>query len=179
MFTSELVAISKALCFIEVSTDMSYLILTDSLSSLLALRGFYPKHPIIQDILNRLTSLDQAGKVVRFCWIPSHVGIHGNERADAAARRAASAPCVRRLPLPARDFYPACRTFMQSEWQHAWDAQRQNKLREVKPTLEAWTSSARSARLEEVTLCRIRIGHTYATHGHLLRGEDRPSCPCS
>ena len=32
-------------------------------------------------------------------------------------------------------------------------------------------------RLEEVILCRLRIGHTYATHGHLLRGEDKPSCP--
>ena len=177
VFTSEIVAITKVLSFIEVSPELSYLILTDSLSSLLALRGFYPKHPLIQDILNRLASLDQAGKTVQFCWIPSHVGIPGNERADAAARRAASAPCARRLPLPARDFYPACRTFMQSQWQRAWDAQRQNKLRQVKPTLEAWASSEHSVRIEEVILCRLRIGHTYATHGHLLRGEDRPSCP--
>ena len=29
-----------------------------------------------------------------------------------------------------------------------------------------------------MTLCRLRIGHTYATHGHLLRGEERPQCPC-
>ena len=27
-------------------------------------------------------------------------------------------------------------------------------------------------------LCRLRIGHTYATHGHLLRGEERPQYPC-
>ena len=26
-------------------------------------------------------------------------------------------------------------------------------------------------------LCRLRIGHTYATHGHILRGEERPLCP--
>ena len=35
----------------------------------------------------------------------------------------------------------------------------------------------RKSRQEEVTLCRLRIGHTYATHGYLLRGEDRPECP--
>ena len=23
----------------------------------------------------------------------------------------------------------------------------------------------------------MRIGHTFATHGHLLRGEDKPLCP--
>ena len=76
-----------------------HLILTDSLSSLLALRSFSPRHPFVHDILSRLTSLDQAGKSVQFCWVPSHVGIAGNERADVAARRAASAPHTRRLPL--------------------------------------------------------------------------------
>ena len=44
---------------------MSYLILTDSLSSLLELRSFYPTHPLIQEILTRLTYLDGAGKNVQ------------------------------------------------------------------------------------------------------------------
>ena len=34
----------------------------------------------------------------------------------------------------------------------------------------------RRNRKEEVVLCRLRIGHTYATHGYLLRGEDKPLC---
>ena len=38
VFTSELVTISKALCHVEVGTEDLHLILTDSLSSLLALR---------------------------------------------------------------------------------------------------------------------------------------------
>ena len=177
VFSSELVAIIKALCFIEVSNEALHLILTDSLSSLLALRSFYPMHPLIQDILTRLTSLNQTGKSVQFCWIPSHVGIAGNELADAAARRAASAPCTRRFPLPARDFYPAADAYVRSQWQCMWDTQTRNKLRELKPTLKPWPSSSRKSRQEEVTLCRLRIGHTYATHGYLLRGEDRPECP--
>ena len=77
VFTSELVAIQKALSFIEVSSDMLYVIFTDSLSSLLALSDFNTSHPLIQDILVLLTSLDRAGKSVVFCWIPSHVGIVG------------------------------------------------------------------------------------------------------
>ena len=177
VFTSELVAILNALCFIEVSNETLHLVLSDSLSSLLALRAFNPSNPLVQDILARLTSLDRAGTSVQFCWIPSHVGISGNELADAAARRAASAPCTRRLLLPARDFYPAVNSFALSQWQQAWDAERRNKLRELKPTLKPWPSSSRRSRQEEVTLCRLRIGHTYATHGYLLRGEDRPTCP--
>ena len=33
-------------------------------------------------------------------------------------------------------------------------------------------------RQDEVILCRLRIGHTYGTHGHILRGEERVLCPC-
>ena len=165
-----------ALCYVEVGTEDLHLILTDSLSSLLALRSFNPRHPFVHDILSRLTSLDQAGKSVQFCWVPSHVGIAGNERADVAARRAASAPHTRRLPLPARDFYPAVGLFVHSQWQNSWDAQSRNKLRELKSTLEPRQSSLRESRRHEVVLCRLRVGHTYGTHGYLLRGEDRPMC---
>ena len=178
VFTSELVAISKALSFIEVGDEVRHLILTDSLSSFLALRSFYPSHPLVQDIIARLASLSHAGKSIQFCWIPSHVGIVGNELADAAARRAASASCTRRLPLPARDFYPAAGSFVYSQWQQLWDAQGRNKLKELKPALANWSSCSRKSRHQEVVLCRLRIGHTYATHGHLLRGEERPQCPC-
>ena len=177
VFSSELVAIAKALCFIEVSDEDMHLILTDSLSSLLALRTFNPGNPLVQDILSLLASLDQIGKSVQFCWIPSHVGIKGNELADAAARRATSAPCTRRLPLPARDFYPSVSSFVLSQWQRAWDVQPRNKLKQLKPTLKLWQSSSRRNRQEEVTLCRLRIGHTFATHGYLLCGEDEPTCP--
>ena len=176
VFSAELLAIDKALCFIEVCDETSHLILTDSLSSLLALRSFNPSDPLLQDILTRLTSLNHAGKSIQFCWIPSHVGVTGNEFADAAARRAACAPCTRRLPLPARDFCPAVNVFVYSQWQREWEAQP-SKLKELKPTLKPWRSSARRNRQEEVILCRLRIGHTYATHGHILRGEEKPLCP--
>ena len=64
-------------------------------------------HPLVLEISQRLTVLAQTGKEITLCWIPSHVGINGNELAGAAAKRAAQRACTRRLPLPARDFYPA------------------------------------------------------------------------
>ena len=163
--------------FIEVSDEALHLILTDSMSSLLALRSFNPSDSLVRDIIARLTSLDWEGKSIQLCWIPSHVGITGNELADAAARRAASAPCTHRLPLPARDFSPAVSLFVHSQWQQEWDSQQNNKLRELKPTLQPWRSSSRRNRQEEVILCRLRIGHTYATHSYHLRGEEKPLCP--
>ena len=67
VFSSELLAISKALCFIEVGDEVRHLILSDSLSSLLALTAFYPMNPLVQDILNRPTSLEMAEKCIQFC----------------------------------------------------------------------------------------------------------------
>ena len=180
MFTSELVAISKGLCIIEVSNATRHVILSDSLSSLLALRTFIPCNPLVQDILTRLRSLDRAGTSVQFCWIPSHVAIRGNEIVDAAARRAASVPCIRRLLHPARNLYPAVKSLALPQWRKERNTERGKKLREPRHTLGPLTSSSRGKRHEEVTLCRLRLGHMYATHGYLLRGEERPGCPrCS
>ena len=47
----------------------------------------------------------------------------------------------------------------------------------LKPRLSAWHSALRKCRGEEVTLCRLRTGHTHGTHGYLLCGADRPVCP--
>ena len=176
VFTSELVALVKALSYIEVGSETLHLILTDSLSALLALRTFYPQNPLVQDILKRLTALDQAGKEITLCWIPSHVGILGNELADAAAKRATRTPYSRRFPLPAKDFYHATYAFMHRKWQHTWEELDRSKLREIKPVLARWQSGSRKSRIEEVVLCRLRIGHTYSTHGYLLCGEDQPLC---
>ena len=46
VFSAELLAIDKALCFIEVGNEALHLILTDSMSRLLALRSFNPTDPL-------------------------------------------------------------------------------------------------------------------------------------
>ena len=84
VFTAELVALIKVLSFIEIEDEVSFLVLSDSLSSLQALKGLYPRNPLVEEVLQRLTTLIGAGKRVTLCWIPSHVGIMGNELADAS-----------------------------------------------------------------------------------------------
>jgi hypothetical protein len=51
-----------------------------------------------------------------------------------------------------------------------------NKLHNIKPTLAFWPSSLQENRHCEVVLSRLRIGHTYLTHSHLLNRTDAPKC---
>ena len=44
-------------------------------------------HPYIFDIFYSYCVSNQ-GKMVNFCWIPSHIGIHRNNEADKAAKSA-------------------------------------------------------------------------------------------
>lgn len=54
-----------------------------------------------------------------------------------------------------------------------------NKLFSIKPVLREWLLSSRPSCREEIVLCRLRIGHSYLTHSHLLKGEPVPQCvPC-
>ena len=45
-------------------------------------------HPYILDILCNYLHASRQGKIVNFFWIPSHIGIQGNSKADIAAKSA-------------------------------------------------------------------------------------------
>ena len=36
----------------------------------------------------RLVGLERMGVMVNFCWVPAHVGVEGNEKADVVANSA-------------------------------------------------------------------------------------------
>jgi len=56
------------------------------MSSLEAISGFKLEIDIVQNIIKDYTHLANTGKAIILCWIPSHVNIRGNERADTAAK---------------------------------------------------------------------------------------------
>ena len=69
------------------------------MSSLQSINGFNLDSDLVQKFLKDYTVLTKNGKNIILCWIPSHVGILGNEKADAAAKSALSLP-VTRMKLP-------------------------------------------------------------------------------
>ena len=77
--------------------------------------------------------------------------------------------------VPHIDIKPTIRHTLRRLWQKHWDKQTENKLHVIKPHLGRYTTDTHN-RFNEVTLARLRIGHTHATHSHLLTGSPTPLC---
>ncbi|GBO29676.1 hypothetical protein AVEN_88860-1 [Araneus ventricosus] len=173
VFTAELVAIFSALQEISPSSQRDFIIYTDSMSALETLSHYDTQmHPVGLEILSVLQGLRNKGFHIIFCWVPSRVGISGNETADAIAKFA-SAFLPRALPYP--DIKKSFVSHLFSVWQQSWSLQSNNKLRSVKPLIGLWPILP--IRGADVKLTRLRMGHTRFTHRHLLFGERAPLCP--
>jgi len=107
-------------------------------------------------------------KPVKYRVIPSHIGISGNERADAAAKAALSSSLSNAMKCPATDFYHNLAIHCQGLWQAEWDGCGSNKLYSVKPSL-GYCNFTHLNRRDAVILRRPRIGHTRLTHQYLLQ----------
>ncbi|GFY31927.1 pggt1b [Trichonephila clavipes] len=134
IFTAEAVAIYRALQLIDSTMPRKYCIYTDSMSVLEALENYHDRcHPVVCTILDITSRLYSKGFDIVFCWLPSHVGIIGNEQADSAAKSATT-----HLPLvvPLSDMKRVILHHIFKIWQESWSQQLDNKLHSVKPVIE-------------------------------------------
>jgi len=175
IFTAEIQAIINALVSIKDMDASKFIIFTDSLSCLQALHSMKLEHPLIGMVIRKCVFLSIANKHVVFCWVPSHVGIAGNEKADSAAKFALNLPRVI-MGIPYTDFKYHINKRVVYNWQNDWNNAGANKLHPVKPVLGDWQSSYRRCRKDEIVLCRSRIGHTYLTHSFIFNKEEPPVC---
>ena len=177
IFTAELKAILAALALVVGRDNRTYIIYSDSQSALESICDAFSRHPVVREVHRWLSLIQHSGKTVNFCWVPGHVGVSGNDLADAAAREANSSQgLVPPLPLPHKDYYPCFNFFIQSKWLEEWRTIRGNKLRNLKEDVKPWSTACRKSRKEEIVLARLRMGHTRCTHEYLLKGEHQPYC---
>ena len=74
-----------------------------------ALEGEKTDNPLIVNLLEKFSRLCERADL-GFCWLPSHIGISGNEEANKAAKEALS---LGMLPfkVPFHDFKPVINNF--------------------------------------------------------------------
>ena len=179
VFTAEMSAIILAFKLIFTLPISSFTIFSDSRSALSALQHFGPSspHPLVLSALEWFYLLHRRGYSVRFCWVPAHVGVLGNERADRLAKEA-STRAAPSNPVPFRDLYPSIRVAVLASWQRQWESLvGTTKMGEVtSTTYHPWTYIHVRERHTETALARLRVGHSRLTHGYLMSRGPQPFC---
>jgi len=168
IFRSELYALLLATDVVQWSKEKIFLIFSDSMSSLQSINGFNLDSDLVQKFLKDYIILAKNGKNIVLCWIPSHVRILGNEKADAAAKSALSLS-VTPMKLPATGMYPRITKLISDEWQEVWNCCTGNKLHATKPTVGYYKQKTCLSCRDSALLNRLRIGHTRLMHFPTLR----------
>ena len=173
VFTAELLAIHSAVVSVEDIAANDITIVTDSKSACLALTTICPKNILISMIQNRIYSSE---KQIKLCWVPSHVGVHMNERVDKLAKDATKLPTISPLQIPKQDIKALIKLNVRHKWREKWLNTALNKYREISDNIIPLPNSTSPCRSWEIILCRLRLGHTKLTHGHLMRGQEPNFC---
>ena len=179
IFAAEATAISLALNYYQHMGPVHHdvVVYSDSMSCLQAIEGEDTENPFICHIMNLLWSLSDKGTRVRFCWIPSHCGIDGNERVDELTKETLDQDIDPLASVHYTDMKPLVNSYIQKLVQTKWDvAVHGRDLYIVKPTLGPTKKFQHLTRAEEVVITRLGIGHTKATKSHILSRGPPTGC---
>lgn len=177
IYSVESMAIIEALRWISNQERVgSYIICTDSLSVINSLEKKKIKSILKDKIINLYNDLISNGTFITFCWIPSHIGIPGNEKADKEAKQALKLNTVTHEVVDQKEIKTIIKSNMTKKWQMEWESIRDNKLRECKNTIIPYREVFTGNRRDDIVLTRLRIGHTHLTHAYILDKTDPPKC---
>ena len=190
IFTAEALAIDVALLRILEGEQRNAVIFSDSLSVLQALmrEGLHNvDHPTLAKIRQKVSAALNRGYNLKICWIPAHLGITGNEMADAAAKKA----CMRKSENVSM--------ITQSDWYNDYKSKQAAMLYEAlcsygsvqyvkgdnymrftnSLSKKPWFSKYQLSRKDITYINRIRSGHMQL-NAHLFRMNiiNTPNCDC-
>lgn len=122
-----------------------------------------------------INKIQKENTIIKIFWIPSHINITGNERADKLAKEAIVSPNA--LPCQVysiTDIKQIIKNKILNIWQKEWKTSY-TKLNEIKNHILPWPINTLT-RKEEVIINKLRIGQTRLTHVFPMKKEDPPMC---
>ena len=174
IFSIEAIAILKALEKIKEKEDKNAVIYSDSKSVLQAIKGGDQSNGHLLEIRKQLDQLIVEDYRISLCWVPAHVGIWGNEKADEEAKRAVINGIILNPEIQFKEYITRTREYIKKKWSDEWKGSH-SKLKRFKEKIGPIVKTGENRR-EEVIMRRLRMGHTEETHGYLLKKENPPIC---
>ncbi|CAL4072958.1 unnamed protein product [Meganyctiphanes norvegica] len=184
---AELYAIYKALHWTVVNwailpTD-KVVILTDSKSGLQGINKHSTKRYsyIIDQIKKTAATLQDINITVCLQWIPSHVGIRGNEQADEWANRAHNLQVETETPLDLTEAKSLITEQQNKVWQQHYEGIKNNlHIGGIKDKISTWSWLPHRHRRIDVAMARLRIGHAglneYLTRFSMANDQNCSTC---
>ena len=122
IFSAELTAIIEALKWVNAEKPDRVVILTDSLSSIRAIRsGNSNSRPDLLIQINQLVdSIIRANIIIYMDWCPSHCNVTGNDLADEAAKAGSSFGRELSLRLGKTEAYGIIKKKVRQKWATIW-----------------------------------------------------------
>ena len=179
IFAAEATAITLALDYYRHMEPVRHdvVVYSDSMSCFQVIEWEDTENPLICYIMNLLWLLSDKDTHVRFCWIPSHCGIEGNEKVDQSAKESLDHDIDPLARVHYADLKPLINSYIQQLVQIKWDVSVHGRdLYLLKPTLGPPKKFQHLTRAEEVVITRLRIGHTKATKSHILSRGPPTTC---
>ena len=97
-------------------------------------QSYWNKKYTLKKIIEKYSYLALKGKKISFTWIPSHVGIPGNETADKAVKEVLNLPGTD-LKIASTDFKHHINRYVKEIWCEEWCVSVHNKLDDIQPQL--------------------------------------------
>jgi ribonuclease HI len=181
--TAELLAIKAALQY-TASADIEYtgiVILTDSITSVNSInlnsQLFQSLETEISDIISEKESKRQIS--TKLVWIPSHVGVEGNEKADTLAKSALTKKIVDfSINTTKIEINDKIDRLMLNEWQKLYEKSPTGcAYKELEPKVSLQTKYTNRNRRKEIEITRLRLGKC-CLNQYLYRINKHPTGYC-
>lgn len=183
---AELTAIKESLEYVSQLHQTSVVVLSDSKSALQHLArcvSGYRGMPIAYETLQLLHNIQRKNIRIQLQWIPSHVGVNGNEVVDGLAKKAVMDGSVLvSLPYSSEITSHIKKTYLE-KWEYHFGENAEKGIGlwyrtiQCRPNLVPWFDCSNLCRSRLVQAFRLRSGHIPVNKFYFLMGKkSSPMC---
>ncbi|CAJ1057143.1 RNA-directed DNA polymerase from mobile element jockey [Xyrichtys novacula] len=160
--TVEMLGVMIALKWVEKVRVKRVVICTDSASVLASIRSFHSssRQGLLYEILQSVTRIVQQGGQISFLWVPAHIGVEGNEKADVMAKEALGKESVElNVRLSKAEVKSMIWEKLIQMWQKKWEGEKRGRhLYKIQESVKVRRLGS-GQRKEGSALIRLRLGH--------------------